>query len=347
MHRFRIRAGWAALAVLVVAAGCKWNGYGDTGITTTTAKARSWLVTRQQSDGGFEVSGFPGFETPDAIVAIAEAAEQQPTWNTAQALAAVQAVKKNGRSALDWADDFADGTIDAGQAAKLIVLVAGPLGLSPTAFNPQHDATSRNLVQVMDAGLQANGSFGAFNATLYAVIARARVGEAIPAPTLAYIRSGQQASGGWGFDNVATATNADIDTTSLVIQALVAARVSATDTDLHQAVAYLANQHRTSGAWQSFGADDPNSTSTAVMAITAIGENPAASCWRDRAVPALQGHAYASPIAWLRTQQAADGHITSQNDAFPPINTFATTQSVEALRRGWLPVAAQALKTCP
>ena len=46
-------------------------------------------MTRQQAGGGFEVSGFDGFETPDAILAIAEDAEQQVAWDTAQARAAV------------------------------------------------------------------------------------------------------------------------------------------------------------------------------------------------------------------------------------------------------------------
>ena len=63
--------------------------------------------------------------------------------------------------------------------------------------------------------------------------------------------------------------------------------------------------------------------------------------------PRSHGTAYSSPIAWLRGQAATDGHIASQNDAFPPVNTFATTQSVEALRRGWLPVAVLPLRTCP
>jgi hypothetical protein len=84
------------------------------------------------------------------------------------------------------------------------------------------------------------------------------------------------------------------------------------------------------------------------MAITSVGENAAFSCWRDRAVPALQGNGYSSPIGWLRDQAANDGHIASHNDTeFPPTTTFATTQSIEALRRGWLPVAYQSPKLCP
>ena len=100
------------------------------------------------------------------------------------------------------------------------------------------------------------------------------------------------------------------------------------------------------GAWQSFGVDDPNSTATAVMAITAAGFDPRFSCWRDTVSPGLAGRAYASPVTWLKTQSAPDGHIVSPNDAFPPVNTFATSQAVQALRRGWLPVVALSPTTC-
>jgi len=346
MHRFRIRAGLAALALVVVATGCKFTGFNDTGIRTTSQKARNWLVTKQLAGGGFEVSGFDGFETPDAILAIGEEAQQQSGWNADQARAAVRAVTTGGKSALDWADTFSDGAISAGQAAKLIVLVAKPLGLGIKTFDPGRDGDVKNLIATVDAGAQPNGSYGAFNATLYAALAKWSVDGAVPANTLAYIRAGQEASGGWDFANDPNATDADIDTTSLVIQVLVAAKVSPTDTDLVQALTYLVNQQRPDGAWQSFGADDPNSTSTAIMAITAIGGDATSSCWRDQVVPAKKGTAYASPLAWLRNQQASDGHIASQNDSFPPVNTFATTQSVEALRRGWLPAAFEAPRTC-
>jgi hypothetical protein len=346
MHRFRIRAGLAALALVVVATGCKFTGFDDTGIRTTSQKARNWLVTKQLAGGGFEVSGFDGFETPDAILAIGEEAQQQSAWNADQARTAVRAVTTGGKSALDWADTFADGAISAGQAAKLIVLVAKPLGLGIKTFDPGRDGDVKNLIATVDAGAQANGSYGAFNATLYAALAKWSVDGAVPANTLAYIRAGQEASGGWDFANDPNATDADVDTTSLVIQVLVAAKVSPTDTDLVQALTYLVNQQRSDGAWQSFGADDPNSTSTAIMAITAVGGDAASSCWRDQVVPAKKGTAYASPLAWLRNQQASDGHIASPNDAFPPVNTFGTTQSIEALRRGWLPAAYEAPRTC-
>jgi hypothetical protein len=346
MHRFRIRVGFAALALVVVATGCKFTGFADSGVRTTSQRARNWLVTKQLAGGSFEVGGFDGFETPDAILAIAEVAQQQSAWNADQARTAVRAVTTGGKSALDWADTFSDGAVNAGQAAKLIVLVAKPLGLGIKTFDPGRDGDVKNLIATVDAGAQPNGSYGAFNATLYAALAKWMVDGSVPANTLAYIRSGQEASGGWDFANDPNATDADIDTTSLVIQVLVAAKVSPADTDLVQGLSYLVHQQQSNGSWQSFGTDDPNSTSTAIMAITAVGGDAASSCWRDQVVPAKKGTPYTSPLAWLRTQQATDGHIASQNDGFPPVNTFATTQSIEALRRGWLPAAYEAPRSC-
>jgi hypothetical protein len=250
MHRFRIRAGLAALSLVVVATGCKFTGFNDTGIRTTSQKARNWLVTKQIAGGGFEVGGFDGFETPDAIVAIGEEAQQQAAWNADQARAAVRSVTTGGKSALDWADTFSDGAINAGQAAKLIVLVAKPLGLGVKTFDPGRDGDVKNLIATVDAGAQPNGSYGAFNATLYAALAKWLVDGSVPANTLAYIRAGQQASGGWDFKNDPADTDADIDTTSLVIQVLVAAQVSPTDTDLVQALTYLVANQQTNGSWQ-------------------------------------------------------------------------------------------------
>ena len=332
------RVLFSALTVTLALAGCKFTGFDDAANPPVVTKATNWIKTQQQADGSFEVSGFAGFETPDAIVALGEAAQTKSSWSESKARAFVLATTKNGKSALDAMDDFADGTLSAGQAAKLIVLVAKPLGLSTTAFDPQSDG-ARNLVTVLNAGAQVNGSYGAFNATLYAALAKRLTAGAVPATTLTYIRNAQQAGGGWDFAGDATMSDADIDTTSLAIQALVAAKVTKTDTNLVKGLQFLANQQTASGAWQSFGSNDPNSTATAVMAVTAAGFDATTPCWRNTVSPGLSGHAYANPVNWIRTQQANDGHIASANDAFPPVNTFATSQSVQALERRWLPVA--------
>src|SRR5690606_2200792 len=60
---------------------------------------------------------------------------------------------------LDWADDFANEGLaddaargqDGGQAAKLIVMVAAPIGDSTTAFNPDESGPGVDLEAILAA----------------------------------------------------------------------------------------------------------------------------------------------------------------------------------------------------
>ena len=344
----------AALCVAVFAAGagaCRFSGVNDGPSQSTASVATSWLLGKQLPDGGFEVAGSAGFETPDAVLAIAENAQQQYAWNATQARNAVLAAVENGNTPLQAIDDLVDGDlgfeIDAGLAAKVILLVSAPLGLSNTAFDPDGDGAA-NLLNILNTGLQPNGSYGTLNATAYAAIAKRLASGFVRADTVAFIRAAQQANGSWDFLGNPAGNDLDIDTTAIAIQALVAAQVPVTDPDLRAGLVFLANQRRANGSWRSFGVADPNSTSAAVLAITAAGFDPNQPCWRNTVVPGQAGQPYTSPLAWLRSRQAADGHIISQFDPTNPaaVNTFATTQTIQALRRGWIPVAPLVPQTC-
>ena len=85
MHGSRVRSCcFCALAlVALVIASTPTAGADDAASATAAQKAIAWLHTQQQPDGGFEVAGFPGFETPDAVLAIAEQAQTGDTWSTA------------------------------------------------------------------------------------------------------------------------------------------------------------------------------------------------------------------------------------------------------------------------
>jgi hypothetical protein len=344
-HR-RSRAVISAVCAILVLGAFRFTGFKDPQARAAAAAATTWLAGQQQIDGGFELAGFAGFETPDAALAIAENAQTTRKWRASTALAAVQAVKSNGHSALHALDNLADAGIDAGQAAKLVVLDVKPLGLSARNFNPDGDRKTANLKALIIAGAQPDGSYGAFNATLYAAIALRLLTRSVPANTVAYIRAAQQTNGGWNFAGDPTGTDLDIDTTGLAIQALAAAKVALNDSDLRSGLAFLAAQQESTGAWQAFGSDDPNSTSVATLAITSSGFDPTKPCWRDVVAPGLADDPYPSPIVWLRGQQQPDGHIASPNDSFG-VNTFASSQAIEAFRRGWVPVKPLARQSCP
>jgi hypothetical protein len=184
-----------------------------------------------------------------------------------------------------------------------------------------------------------------FTDTLYAILAKKLVCGAVPAAALATVRDAQQSNGGWNFNGDPTGTDLDIDTSALAIETLVAGGAGPSDPNVHAALTFLADNQQADGAWQSFGSDDPNSTSLAILGITATGFDVTSSCWRDTVEPAKAGSAYAGPDAWLESQQQSDGRIQSPNDGFG-INTFATSQTVEGLLRSWLPIVRASAPTC-
>ena len=308
-----------------------------------TASAVQWIGTQQQTDGGFEVSGFPGFETPDAVLAIAEQAQTTAVWDTTTARAAVAAHVKSGKTPLDYLDDYAEGKaggpLNAGQAAKLIV-VARALGYEPAAFDPQSDGPS-DLVTVLGSP-KPDGSFGAFNATLFVAIADRLSRSSDLSATAAYIDKAQQANGGWNFAGdpmgLEGVPQIDPDTTGLALQALAAIAPVYRDS-FGRGVAFLARSQLADGSWgESFaGESNPNSTAQAVLGITAAGYDAGVSCWRDAETVELRGTSYHSPLDQLRGLQAADGHIVGPFDSFG-VNTSATSQTVQALLRTWLPI---------
>jgi hypothetical protein len=340
----RVPACISTLAVLALCTSFFVRaGAADPASAAAANAAVSWLGTQQQPDGGFEIAA-PGsiFETPDVVLAVAENAQTGTTWNANEALAAVQALQVGGVTPLDYIESFLAGDNDVGRGARMIVQVAVPLGIDPTAFG------SVNLVTRM--GGCSNTAAPTFNGRLYLALAQQLVCSGAPAALITDIRDAQQTNGGWGFAGDPTTDDMDNDTTALAVEALVGSGATASDPDVHAALMFLAESFHSNGAWQSFGSDDPNSTALAIIAITAAGYDVATSCWRDTLVPATAGTPYTGPDAWLRSQQltsgADAGRVQSPADQFPPISTFATSQSVQGLLRSWLPVARAAPVTC-
>jgi len=222
-----------------------------------------------------------------------------------------------------------------------VVLVSEPLGIDATAFG------SVDLLAKL--GGCSGTTSPTFNGLLYVIVAQQLLCPNAPAANITTVRDAQQANGGWGFAGDPSTDDLDNDTTALAVEALVGSGASASDPAVHAALVFLAQNHQSTGAWQSFGADDPNSTATAILAITVLGFDVTTPCWRDTAVPDMAGAPYTSPDGWLRSQQitsgADTGRIVSPSDSFG-VNTIPTSQTVEGLLRSWLPVARATAPTC-
>ncbi len=317
-------------------------GAADVRSSSVAKRAIDFIAGQQRSDGGFGdgEAGFPGFETPDAVLAIADAAEVDLTYDADAARARVRSIKRNGRDGLGYLDDLADGGVDAGKAAQL-VMVAKAVGLSPTAFDPDGDGAT-NLLAVIDAARNPDGTYGTyFNSTVQVALAFAAAGRVVPNDTVGAIKAAQQPSGGYDFSGDPNGSP-EIDTTGRVIQALVAAKVPATDASVDKAIKLLVQRQNNDGSWSAFGSPDPNSTAVAVLALQAAGFDPVRYCRTvpDHAPPAT------SADEFLRKAQASDGRIASPNDSYG-VNTFATSQSVQALLRAFQPIASATPATCP
>ena len=310
------------------------------GADAVTDDAIDWLVSEQESDGGFELANFGAFETPDAALAIATAAQTTGMWSTTEAFDAVAATtfEGTGPSPLDWMDAYAEsGALDAAVAAKFIVLVAMPYGLDPTAFDPAVDGDPVDLTAGLD-----DISPGLYNSFLYGRVAESLLGRHVHQDDLQVICEAQKTSGGgWSFDADPGGANLpDQDTTAYSIMALRSAGVAADDPVLVASESFISSTQETNGAWASFGSDDPNSTALAMIGWLALGND--------------LSELTADPDLWLRTQQAEAGddagRIISPNEGFG-LNTFATSQGLQALfqalpQADWLPTDASGGRLC-
>jgi hypothetical protein len=343
----RIIATAVVMAVMATVAALGSSGPAGAIADQTSNAAIGWLVDRQQADGGFELAGFAGFETPDAVLAIAENAQADGSWSRTEGRAAVDAVTTGGKSALDYLDDLVEGLVAdhpddtptdvaarGAQLAKIIATVVLPLlftpGISPTDFDPSDDSVDPVNMKATALASEGDGSFPdmTFNGRLYVLLIGA--GPAGPDALIDGVRAAQQPNGAWNFNGTPTGTAIDPDTTGLALQALAAAGVRSSDPTVKKGLSALALSQQPSGAWLSFGTPDPNSVAEAVLGIRASGGDPQSPCWREAANPAWAGVPYADPMAWLRGEQAADGHIEAPSDEFGQ-NTFATSQGVQAV----------------
>ena len=267
------------------------------------------------------------FNTMEVVLAIAEGAQTGSSWSTSEAMDAVAATENpQGQNPLDFLDLVAAAATTPGKAARYVVLVGAPLGQDTTAL----------AATIGDPN--PDGSFATdlfFNDTLMAALAKKVLTGSVPASTVDYIKSKQQAAGGWAYD-ATEATDPDIDTTGLAVQALIAGGVPQDDPAITKALAWLAGQQNADGTWSFFGDVSAESTSRAVLAVTAAGYDPDSRCWRDTVYPAGVGQPFVGADDALASLAHPDGSIAGPN-VYSPV--YATGQAVQGLERSWLPVA--------
>ena len=195
----------------------------------------------------------------------------------------------------------------------MLALVAA--GEDPADFASTNPLGAVEGGQDADTGIYGGGLFD----HAYALMALGVTESEIPASALDAIVETQAGNGGWAFDGATDPAMADSNTTSMIVQALVATG-NADHESIAPAMEFLATTVTDEGAAYAPGAEaDGNSTALVLQAMIATGEDAAAL---EAALPAFQAESGAF------FYQSAD----------PADNLFTTVQAVPAMAGAALPI---------
>lgn len=269
--------------------------------------ALQWIKPQQNANGSF---GNNTGATLDVILAVAAANQQPDHW-----------IGSSGASLVDYVASTA-ATFSGQSAAAAGKLAAGAAaaGQDPRGFG------AVNLVAAINSTYNAStGAYGANNMDqAWAMLGLRAAGEVVPAAAVARLASQANPNGGWGW---ASGIASDVDSTALIVEALLASGAASSSPAVTDALAYLRSVQLTNsnGGFaaspeQAWGvASNTNSTAFAMQSILAAGQDPLGASWVVSAT---------NPLDFLLGQQQPDGAFVYVD---PPANLFATQQAVPGL----------------
>lgn len=312
MYRRAILAGFAASCLLAgspVGAGPR---------DEAALRGARYIVERQTSTGAF-------FDTDTAADTVAEAVV---------ALVAGGVVGAPVDDALGYialhGPDRATGR--AGWAGRLV------MGLAAAGADPRSFETFDYVAALRG---HYDAATGAFETNVYAnalaLLGLAAAGEDVPAEAIRFVKVNQCAEGGFSWQ-AGCAGRPDVDTTAHTTSALLAAGVGDADLAVSRARSWLERTRNPDGGFplEQGQPTNANSTSLAVSAIAALGEDPQREPWSD---------GDADPVAALAAlQDPSSGGFRWKADQRQP-NDYSTVQAVVGIAgRTWpvLPARSEA-----
>lgn len=149
-------------------------------------------------------------------------------------------------------------------------------------------------------------------------------GQNLPGRAVTYLRAQQCPMGGFAW-RAACVGPPDVDTTAMVMSALLASGLPPSDTTVSRARSYLDGVQNEDGGFglEEGNPTNANSTGLALSAIAALGEEPESGAWRTPAG--------ADPLAALRRLQHGSGGFRYVADAAEP-QDYATVQALPGVR---------------
>jgi prenyltransferase beta subunit len=181
--------------------------------------ALAWLAPQQQPNGSFgDNTGI----TLDGVLAVASANADPNEVQSDQKKSLVDYIEQEG-------SQYA--AIGAREAGKLA------LGVAAADLDPRHFMGMDLVISMTNAYSPTTGSFGNNNwDQAFAMLGWRAAGEMVPITATQLLASRANADGGWGF---AAGSDSEVDSTGLVLEALIAAGEPMTSTAIINAVAYL------------------------------------------------------------------------------------------------------------
>jgi hypothetical protein len=316
---YPVGAGSSVISQTGALEGWRWGSFGSSMIDATQATAAlaglEWLRSQQSPvDGGYGSMG----GTVETMMAIGANNIAGATWQVdggKQPLSTYSRIQQT---------KFArDGVAFAGKLAVAIAAADGCWGRR--TVQPSHFYSETMSAYSSDSGSNA-----------WAILGALSMSETIPAEAIETLQASITISGGWEWQ---AGWGPDSNTTSLAIQALVAAGEPISASEVISGLAFLKSTQQADGGFAydapaQYGSD-ANSTAYAVQALAAAGEDPQSDRWSIGGV---------NPISYLLGLQAEDGGFAWQ--AGTDANLLATQQAIPALLGRPYPIAVKAAEKC-
>ncbi|MCU1591681.1 MAG: LPXTG-motif cell wall anchor protein [Frankiales bacterium] len=269
------------------------------------------IVGSFQDDKGKTVTYTDWGRTIDAALALLAQAGHDATLG--RALTSVEDPKAVAAYTQGAPGDEA-GAAYVGATAKLAFVVAATGG-DPTKVGGVNLITQLTSLETTDGRFADRSSFGSFANVFghaFALLALKQAGQTVPDALVQGLLSAQCGDGSFPetYPKAGTTCTGSVDATGLVLQAL--AEVGQGNAQATQAATtWLSGQQKTDGSFP--GQAPVNSTGYAVLGLDAVG--------------ASVGNA----IAYLTSQQNADGGLRSGAASSTASDDFATAQALPAL----------------
>jgi hypothetical protein len=238
-----------------------YSPYPLTPADAPVADALGYLQGQQQADGA--IGSFA--DSAWVVMAAAAAGEDPNTWDA------------GGDSIVDYlAANVASATLTTDYARMVLAITAADQ--DPTNFG------GTDFIDLLEAAYDGSqiGSTSALNDDAWGIMALVSAGidpsEPIIANSATFIKTNQNADGGWGW---AVGQASDPDSTAAPIMALVAAGESTSSSAIQDALAFIKSTQVDSGGFEAWGATNADTDAWCIAAIVAAGDDPTAVEWQS------------------------------------------------------------------